>query len=778
MKRRIQLGLRWLGAGCALVLAAGLAAPFLGAGRYAEQIRMGLETALGRQVEFGDVRFKLFTGPGFSISKVVIHEDPAFGLEPFAYVDSLDARLALWPLLMGRLEFASLSLDDARLNLMRIESSAGAAWNFAELLHRTKFEALPALYVRSGRVNFKFGDTKSVFYVTDTDLDVSPPSALSGEWGVRFSGQPARTDRPARGFGSLTANGSWKPAGQLDLRVQLEPSAMNEMISLVYGRDIGVHGLVSARARLAGPLANLHINGALNVEDVHRWDLLPQRGTGWPFEFEGRLNLPAEWLEVDMHSAAKEAPLAVRFRVADYLSRPHWGMSLNWNRFGVEPLLQLARHLGARLPDGLKLEGSLDGAIGYSGQGTWQGQLAFQDAAVTIPDSAPIRFEQAKLLFEGGHVHLSEALARTQADDLARIEAEYDPRTGALDLSIATDSMAVAALRSQAALAAVPMLEQAESGVWKGKLRYQGEPGAAGEWSGAFQLTDANIPLPGMAEPLRVQSANATIQGARVALEKIHASVGDLSATADYFYEPGAARPHRVRISLASLDAVELERLLMPTLRRDRGLLARAFGFGPAPVPDWLRSRRVDGSLAVEALHLAGIDVQNVRARLVWNGTTLVLDDITGGLEAGTMNGRLTADLRGASPIYHLFSRLKSVNWNGGTFDAEAALDTSGTGTALATNLRSQGSFIGQSFADEPLDQFNSVSGCYAFAWANSGPRLRFNDLRMSTGDELYLGRGALQDDGRLLIQVSNGTRQLSVTGTLARLQLDESAGQ
>jgi hypothetical protein len=48
----------------------------------------------------------------------------------------------------------------------------------------------------------------------------------------------------------------------------------------------------------------------------------------------------------------------------------------------------------------------------------------------------------------------------------------------------------------------------------------------------------------------------------------------------------------------------------------------------------------------------------------------------------------------------------------------------------------------------------------------------------MSTGGELYLGRGALLDDGRLLIQVSNGTRQLNVTGTLARLQLDESAGQ
>jgi hypothetical protein len=70
------------------------------------------------------------------------------------------------------------------------------------------------------------------------------------------------------------------------------------------------------------------------------------------------------------------------------------------------------------------------------------------------------------------------------------------------------------------------------------------------------------------------------------------------------------------------------------------------------------------------------------------------------------------------------------------------------------------------------------VSGCYAFAWAKSVPRLRFTNLQMSTGSELFLGRGALEDNGRLLIQVSNGTRQLSVTGTLARLQLDESAGQ
>jgi hypothetical protein len=778
MKRRIRLGLKWVGAGCALLIIAGIVAPYWSADRFAERIRLGIESALSRRVELGDVRFNLFTGPGFSISRVVIHEDPAFGREPFAYVGSLEARPSLWALVRGKLEFASLRLDETSVNLTRVESDAGAAWNFAELLRRTKFEALPALHVRSGRVNFKFGDTKSVFYLTDSDLDVSPMSS-NGSWQLQFSGQPARTDRPARGFGNFIASGSWRPGETLDLNLRLDQSGVNDIIGLVYGHDIGVHGMVSARAHVAGPVTNLHINGALNIEDVHRWDLLPHAGTGWPFEFEGRLNLPAEKLEIDTHSAAKEAPpLAVRFRAADYLSRPHWGVAFNWNRFGVEPLLFLARHLGAQVPEGLKIEGTLDGAIGYSQPGRWQGQLAFQDAAVTIPDSPPVRFEQATVLFEGSHVRLPAAVARTPENDLARIEGEYDLDSGRLGLTIATDSMAVAGLRSQAALAAVPILEQVQSGTWNGTLQYRHGPDLPGEWSGAFQLQNADIPLAAFAEPLRIGSANVKLDGAKVALEKIQANLGDLTAQADYRYEPGAVRPHRVRISLASLDATQLELLMAPALRRNRGLIARALSFGRAAVPEWLRDQRVDGSVAVENLQVAGVELHQVRARTIWNGTTLVLADISAGLNNGAVTGTLSVDLRGAEPVYHLASNLKGVEWNGGTFDAESSLDTSGTGAALLSNLRSEGSFTGQSFDEEPLDQFTSISGCYAFEWAKPVPRLRFTELQMASDGELFLGRGAMQDDGRLLIQVSNGTRQLSVTGTLAQLRLDEAANQ
>ena len=48
--------------------------------------------------------------------------------------------------------------------------SEPGCWNFEPLLNRSVIRAIPELHVRSGRINFKFGDTKSVFYLTNTCL--------------------------------------------------------------------------------------------------------------------------------------------------------------------------------------------------------------------------------------------------------------------------------------------------------------------------------------------------------------------------------------------------------------------------------------------------------------------------------------------------------------------------------------------------------------------------------------------------------------------------------
>lgn len=782
MKLRSGKIAKWTAGAVVFFIVAAYIAGRQRADRYSGRIRDGLEAALGRKVEIGEVRFNLLTGPGFSIGRVIIHEDPAIGQEPFIYVDSLQARVSLLPLLTGRLEFASLRLEDASVNLMKTDTEpasgpAGAntaRWNFTPMLRPAVFASLPEVHVRSSRINFKFGETKSVFYFTGSEVDLSPPARTGRDWEVRFSGAPARTDRAAGVFGSLLARGRWRhtrDGGTLDMNFELERSAIGEIITLVSGRDSGIHGTVSARARVLGAIDNLQINGRLDVRDVHRWDLAPPKGDNWPFDFSGRWDAPGQKLELESHSAAKEAPpLSVRFRVSDYLATPHWGISANWNRFRVEPLLELARHMGAPLSPALQMTGTLDGAIGYAGRGSLQGQLAFKSGAVTIPDSPPIRFEQANLLFDSGRMHLAPAVVRTAGNDAAQLEADYRFDAQAVQLSIASDSMDVAGLRSQAALPAIPMLEQVKGGKWKGRLQYEG----GGGWSGGIDVSETEIALPGLADICKLDSASAQIDGAQLILRRMEGSVGDIRLHGDYRYEPASPRPHRFHLSIPSIPAAELERLLMPTLKRNSGLIARALHLGRAPVPDWLRDRHMDGSIQIGVVDAPGVDISKLRARVLWDGTRVEVADIEARVNNGTLDGRLSVNLRGSRPVYRLSSRLKSVEWNGGRLNAEALSVTNGLGGEIVTNLHSDGSFSGHSFDVSPLNQFKTISGCYVLDRTQRIARWRFTDLQLSTGAERYLGRGATQDDGKLLVQVSNGSKRLNVTGTLAQLRFDE----
>ncbi len=66
-----------------------------------------------------------------------------------------------------------------------------------------------------------------------------------------------------------------------------------------------------------------------------------------------------------------------------------------------------------------------------------------------------------------------------------------------------------------------------------------------------------------------------------------------------------------------------------------------------------------------------------------------------------------------------------------------------------------------------------SVAGAYSFSWWQSGPRLRLTGLNLRTEDETYTGRGATQDDGRLVILLTNGAKEMRMSGTLAKLKVE-----
>jgi len=308
------------------------------------------------------------------------------------------------------------------------------------------------------------------------------------------------------------------------------------------------------------------------------------------------------------------------------------------------------------------------------------------------------------------------------------------------------------------------MLDALRSGVWKGKLRYRRGPDIQEGWSGQIQLARAEIPLPGLAEPLRVRSASARLDGARLWVDRMVARIGEADLAGDYRYEPGAVHPHRFRLTIPTIDAAELERLLTPTLRRNQGFLARTLGIGKPEVPDWLAQRFMDGTVQIGELTVGETALNQVRSRIRWNGAQVELNDLEARMENGSAYGRARVDLTGRTPMYRLNFRLDSMDFQGGKLDADGLIQTGGTGRELLSRIQSEGSFTGRA-----LDICKSATGCYRLEW----PRLRFTELQLVVGPDLFIGRGATQDDGRLLLQLSSGAKQMRLTGTLAQLVVE-----
>lgn len=189
MKKRV-----WLIA-LGIVIGLPLAAPFWKADRFAPAITTSLERALQRRVEVGEVRLHLLTGPGFTLSDVVIHEDPAVSAEPLAYVTSLVVRLRLWPLLRGGLELSSLRLEEPSVNLMQ---TAEGVWNVQALLRGSSQATggvLPDLEVRGGdSISRSRGRSRRT--ISRMRISIFRPRAGSGRLTCGFVGN--RRERTGR----------------------------------------------------------------------------------------------------------------------------------------------------------------------------------------------------------------------------------------------------------------------------------------------------------------------------------------------------------------------------------------------------------------------------------------------------------------------------------------------------------------------------------------------------------------------------------------------------
>ena len=131
--------------------------------------------------------------------------------------------------------------------------------------------------------------------------------------------------------------------------------------------------------------------------------------------------------------------------------------------------------------------------------------------------------------------------------------------------------------------------------------------------------------------------------------------------------------------------------------------------------------------------------------------------------------------LQGNRPSYKLTGKVKGLTWQSGKVDAEGTLDTAGTGEQLLANLTTEGTFTGSALDFGTVAPWRTVSGSCNLAWS---PRLRLTGVNLRMEDETFTGRGSTQDDGRLVILLTSGTREMRMSGTLANLKLEDAAKQ
>ncbi len=779
--------LRALLAAALVLLVLGLVAPLINAARFSGRIKDALQSSLGRKVELAGAHFSIFSGPGFSLKNVIIGEDPRYGIEPFAFVPTLEARLRLDKLLIGKIQFSSLRLVDPSLNLVR---RSDGAWNVVELMQRLSaprhapLNFFPAVEVSDGRVDFKFGTRKTTLYISESDLSIYPER--SGKVYIRFSGSPARTDRAGMGFGHFRGDINWflassAGANRIQAQVNLDPSNLSELTTLIEGHDIGVHGTVSSQLRVEGPATGLDVAGELQLNEVHRWDLLPSSGENWTIRFSGGLDLLAHSFDLRTLPSpqGKETPVTMRLRVSNFLAKPASSIVADLKNTPLKDLLPLALRMGVALPSGADLDGALNGTIGYANDAGWTGGLVISNARASLEGAPTLRAASANVTISGERFRLTPTVVEAGTGGTLKLSGEYSFADQQTQVAFNTVDVPVHVLKSligpwfggSAALSAI------SAGEITGHLAYLNNPMAVNpagnplpvQWSGQFDLGNGTISVPGLAIPLRRAQGRVTFNNSNFDLAHLSANLGERTLRATYRYNLLAKHAEHIRIEFPEADLSDLEAALAPADRAD-SLWAR-LRFFRRSFPPWLSARNLDGELLVDRLFAEGEPLGALRSRFLWQGARLDFTDVSLHLAQGQVGAHGLVDLASFTPHWHFSADASGYPWGGGMLNAQGEFSSTGAGRDLLRNLTANGSFDGQNLSLSSNDTFDSVAGLFDFSFANGWPDLRLSNVQAVEGSDQWNGDGATQSDGKLLVNLAHAGRQVhfvsSLTGEL-----------
>ena len=368
-----------VGAIVALLLIVILMLPSLiDANRFKPEIQTKLGTALGRNVQIGNIKLSIFSG-GVVVDDVAISDDPAFSSSQFLAAKELTVGVHLIPLIFSKqLEVESVTVKDPQVTLLR--NSAGV-WNYSSMGGASKSGAKPSssasssgalsigkIEITNGKISVgTVGSRAKPLVYQDVNLTVTDLSYTS-----QF---PFKLSAKDPSNGAVKVEGKAGPIDQTD--ASLTP--LNATIDVQHLDLAASGGFLSPSSGIAGLV---DFNGSLTSDGKQmsskgtvKTTKLKLSAAGSPSTVPVNVDYDADYQlkpqsgvlkQGDIHVGKALARLTGAFNVAGETASV--GMKLNGQAMPVPDLEGVLPAVGVTLPSGAALKtGSLDANLAING---------------------------------------------------------------------------------------------------------------------------------------------------------------------------------------------------------------------------------------------------------------------------------------------------------------------------------------------------------------------------------------------------------------------------
>jgi hypothetical protein len=821
-----------------LALLALFAPPFINVSRFRTRIVQSMEQALGRKVTVGSVNLQLLPRPGFELHNLVIGDDPAFGAEPMLRADEVAARLRLASLWRGRLEVASLNLKSGvdisppSLNLVR---AADGRWNIAALLQRTsqtpsaptaqtKAEArprFPYIEIDGGRINFKIGQEKKVFVLSDADFTLW--LASEDEWAFHLFARPVRTDFNLNDTGTLRISGRFRRARNLsetplEITAAVEDAQLGALTTLLYGRDRGWRGTFTANAHMAGTPAALDVTTQATVREFRRYDIRAASPLALSAQCNARFSAPLEALsQVDCQLPLGDGYLKVRGDLQGMVNPASYHLNLTAEHVGIQPLVNFAQHAKQDLPGDLTARGNLDASFEVhqepgESSGSWSGggqtsEISLGSSVLTpqlkvaalqfsfVPANAAPAPKKPQKSLRRKRTETPEAAATARlsfapfqlplgANAPADVQAWFGWNNYQVD--VAGDTAAARLLQLGRALGLrVPQYDVSGTA----QVDFQ----VTGSWAGfsppqitgSAQLHNLAAPMRGLNAPLQLVTATLQLDPAMATLQHVtlRFAGSPMLFTGGMQLPRNCGSPGECSLSFDlqsdQLSMDELNGLLNPALAKHPWY--DVFSLHSPGSSLWQASAH--GHISAARLAVKSLSAQHVSADVQLQAGVLTINNLRADLWSGKYQGEWRTDFNAAQPQYTGSGTLTGIamaqvaslmhdNWASGLVDATYHLTMSGTAAGqLASSLTGNATFswrngllrhIALDNHSTPL-QFKNFAGQVELRQG----KLDLAPSRILTGTNVYEIKGSASLGRQLSLTLHSGSHIWELTGPL-----------